>query len=142
MGMGKPVIVSNYAQFAELPDACCLKVSLGQDEEEKLLKAMLLLARDEGLRQEIGRNAYDYIHETHSLDASSRTYLDFLEEAASKGGSSFRTGITKRKEVREPLHRRLRWLLAYWLGKVRGLSMAQILAYLRMRLKKRTHPCA
>jgi glycosyltransferase involved in cell wall biosynthesis len=35
---GKPVAVSNYAQFAELPDACVFKVPLGGGEVERLVE--------------------------------------------------------------------------------------------------------
>jgi len=35
---GKPVAVSDYAQFAEFPDDCVVKVSLGQGEVEKLVE--------------------------------------------------------------------------------------------------------
>jgi glycosyltransferase involved in cell wall biosynthesis len=34
---GKPVAVSNYAQFAELPDDCVVKIPLGEGEVEKLV---------------------------------------------------------------------------------------------------------
>ena len=34
---GKPVAVSDYAQFAELPDDCVVKVPLGGDEVERLV---------------------------------------------------------------------------------------------------------
>lgn len=38
---GKPVAVSNYAQFAEFPDSCAFKVPLGGDEVEKLAEFFL-----------------------------------------------------------------------------------------------------
>ena len=35
---GKPVAVSNYAQFAELPDDCVVKIPLGEGEAEALIE--------------------------------------------------------------------------------------------------------
>jgi len=35
--MGKPVAVSNYAQFAELPDDCVVKIPLGEGEVDALV---------------------------------------------------------------------------------------------------------
>jgi glycosyltransferase involved in cell wall biosynthesis len=38
---GKPVAVSDYAQFAELPDQCVCKIPLGQGEKERLAEFFL-----------------------------------------------------------------------------------------------------
>src|SRR6185503_12035944 len=38
---GKPVAVSNYAQFAELPDDCVVKIPFGDDEVRKLTEFFL-----------------------------------------------------------------------------------------------------
>jgi glycosyltransferase involved in cell wall biosynthesis len=61
MGMGKPVLVSNVGQYAEFPDDCCLKVDLGESEEEMALAYLDALYRDPELRQQIGEQARRYV---------------------------------------------------------------------------------
>ncbi len=60
LGLGKPVIVSRAGAFAEVPDGCCAKVGLDEDEEELLLATLRALADDPGLRQAMGDNARRY----------------------------------------------------------------------------------
>jgi glycosyltransferase involved in cell wall biosynthesis len=43
---GKPVAVSDYAQFAELPDACVFRVPLGEGETERLVEFFLAALPD------------------------------------------------------------------------------------------------
>ena len=52
---GKPVAVSDYAQFAELPDDCVTKIPLGSGEVEALMKFFTADLRD------------DYIHVARHL---------------------------------------------------------------------------
>ncbi|NIO21227.1 MAG: glycosyltransferase [Candidatus Aenigmarchaeota archaeon] len=77
---GKPVIISNYAQFGEFPDDCAIKLDLGDHEEELLVEYMKYLVQDEGFRRKIGENARRYVHEHHSLEKSSKEYFGFIEE--------------------------------------------------------------
>jgi glycosyltransferase involved in cell wall biosynthesis len=78
MGMGKPVLVSNVGQYAEFPDDCCLKVDLGESEEEMALAYLDALYRDPELRQQIGEQARRYVQAEHAIERSAQTYLDFM----------------------------------------------------------------
>jgi glycosyltransferase involved in cell wall biosynthesis len=60
LGLGKPVIVTRAGAFAEIPDGCCAKVDLDEDEEELLVATLRALADDPGLRQAMGENARRY----------------------------------------------------------------------------------
>ena len=52
LAVGRPVIVSDYGQFAELPDGVAVRVELGEGESERLAVAVReLLGREEALRQ-------------------------------------------------------------------------------------------
>lgn len=84
MEAGKPVIISNYAQFSRFPDDCTVKIDLGSYEEDLLVEYMKHLMRDEELRRKIGENARKYVHEYHSLENAAREYSSFIEEVARK----------------------------------------------------------
>jgi glycosyltransferase involved in cell wall biosynthesis len=78
LGMGKPILISNVGQYAEFPDDCCLKVDLGEAEEDIAVEYLLLLARDPALGRQIGQQAQKYIQTFHAIERSARGYLDFL----------------------------------------------------------------
>ncbi len=84
MEAGKPVVISNYAQFSRFPDDCTVKVDLGSYEEGLLVEYMKHLMTDEELRRNIGENARKYVHEYHSLENAAREYTSFIEECAKK----------------------------------------------------------
>ncbi|HYU33810.1 MAG TPA: glycosyltransferase [Thermoanaerobaculia bacterium] len=80
LAMGVPAIVSDYAQFADLPREVALRVPLGEDEEEALA-AMLrdLLARPERLRA-MGEAARELIRSRHGPERSAAAVLEAAEE--------------------------------------------------------------
>lgn len=80
LGMGKPVIVSNLAAFAEIPDGACAKVDLDETEEELLLSYLRQLAADEGLRRSMGENARNLVA-PHTPAASARAYAEVVRQA-------------------------------------------------------------
>jgi glycosyltransferase involved in cell wall biosynthesis len=80
MGMGVPVIVFNYRQFAEIPDDCCLKIDLGDHEEQELTAALLQLAIKRDLGNSIGEKAREYVQNSCSLEDAARRYSDFIEK--------------------------------------------------------------
>lgn len=80
LGMGKPVIVSNLAAFAEIPDGACAKVDLDETEEELLLAYLRQLAADEGLRRSMGENARNHVA-PHTPAASARAYAEVVRQA-------------------------------------------------------------
>ncbi|MCX7919522.1 MAG: methyltransferase domain-containing protein [bacterium] len=77
---GIPTLVSNYRQYAEYPDNCCLKVDLAPNEEEHLVQLLRQLITDETLRHEIGSNARKYVLENCTLEIVAKEYIDFIEE--------------------------------------------------------------
>lgn len=82
MSMGKPVAVSNYAQYREYPDDCCLKINLGEEEEDMLFAQMYRLASDPALRAKYGQAARRYIQQYHSPERAARSYYEALKEVA------------------------------------------------------------
>ncbi|HYN22199.1 MAG TPA: glycosyltransferase family 4 protein [Thermoanaerobaculia bacterium] len=90
LGLGKPVIVSRNAAFAELPDDCCAKVDLDETEEELLFAYLRALAQDEPLRRRMGDNARRHARTHHSIDASARGYAQFIREVVEARPEPFR----------------------------------------------------
>lgn len=78
-GLGKPVIVSNAGAFAEVPDGCCAKVDLDEDEEEVLLAYLRALAADPALRRTMGDNARRHVA-AHTPEASAAAYAAVLRQ--------------------------------------------------------------
>ena len=65
MALGCPAIVSDYAQFADLPETVALRVPLGDDEADVLaVKLRELLAHPERLR-EMGAAAREHVRTRH-----------------------------------------------------------------------------
>lgn len=84
MEMGVPVIVSNYCQFAEIPDDCCAKVNIGKDELDNLCHAMGQLAASKWLRKGIGEKAREYVARNCTLEDAAKAYYDFIVEIYKK----------------------------------------------------------
>lgn len=82
LALGRPAVVSDYAQFAELPDDATVKVPLGDDEEKKLAQAVgELLAVPERL-EEMGRAARQMVKERHDPDTAARAIARACAELA------------------------------------------------------------
>jgi SAM-dependent methyltransferase len=85
LGAGKPVIVSDYGQFGDLPDEICLKVSPDpKQEEQDLVKHLRVLATRPQLRERLSRNAFSYIRENYDVERSAVQYLNFAQELIAK----------------------------------------------------------
>jgi glycosyltransferase involved in cell wall biosynthesis len=82
LGLGKPVIVSRTGWFAEIPDHCCIKVSLDSQEEDTLTAAMLVMAEQPELRQRLGDSARRHIATQHTLTGSGRGYTEAIQSFA------------------------------------------------------------
>ncbi|GAB4344550.1 MAG: glycosyltransferase family 4 protein [Candidatus Abyssubacteria bacterium] len=80
LGRGKPVIVSNYAQFAEFPDETCIKVDLGPNESDDLAERLLELSCDKELRRKIGEAARAHVGAYHSPREAADSIVKFIEE--------------------------------------------------------------
>lgn len=70
---GKPVAVSNYAQFAELPDDVVFKVPLGEGEVERLVEFFTADLPDPREQQRV------WLEENASLEKTVQGYLNALE---------------------------------------------------------------
>lgn len=80
MAAGQPTIVSDIGANRELPDSCCIKLPVDEDEEALLAKLLQLLAARSELRAQLGSNARQYVERHHSLDQAAKGYVSFLEE--------------------------------------------------------------
>jgi glycosyltransferase involved in cell wall biosynthesis len=92
MAHGVPVIIFNYRQFAEIPDDCCLKIDLGDNEKEQLTRVMIRLARDNVVRETVGRKAREYVVTNCSLEKTANDYYDFLLEVFAEAGGDVLNG--------------------------------------------------
>ena len=68
LALGRPAVVSDYAQFTELPDEAVLKVPLGGSASEPaaLAAAVRQLLDDPGRLSALGRGARDHIERHHN----------------------------------------------------------------------------
>ncbi len=79
LGAGKPVVVTDFGQFAELPDDVCLKVSAGPNEEKELYAKLRALAYRPTLREQLSRRAAQWIRSENEISRCAARYLDFAE---------------------------------------------------------------
>lgn len=75
---GKPVIISNVNQFREFPDDCCLKVEVGDREQDMILSHLIRLKRDPLLRKRLDENERRYIEENCSWEKVTKKYLEVI----------------------------------------------------------------
>jgi glycosyltransferase involved in cell wall biosynthesis len=80
LAMGVPAIVSDYAQFADLPHSVALRVPLGEEEADALAGLLRdLLARPERLRA-MGEAARELVRSRHDPAGSAEAVLDAARE--------------------------------------------------------------
>jgi glycosyltransferase involved in cell wall biosynthesis/SAM-dependent methyltransferase len=79
LGAGKPVIVSEFGQFGDLPDDVCLKVTAGPEEERELAARLRALACRPNLREGLGEQARNWIRENNDVKRCAARYLQFAE---------------------------------------------------------------
>jgi len=90
LGLGKAVVVSDTAAFAEIPDGCCAKIDLDATEEELLFVTLRALATDPELRRRMGENARRHIAAHHTLEGSAACYADFVRAMVEERPAPFR----------------------------------------------------
>ncbi|MFN8000655.1 MAG: glycosyltransferase [Acidobacteriota bacterium] len=90
LGAGKPVIVSDFGQFAELPDDVCLKVTTGPNEEHELYAKLRALAYRPTLREQLSQRARDWVRSDCDVRQSAARYLQFAEEIIRRAAVSSR----------------------------------------------------
>jgi glycosyltransferase involved in cell wall biosynthesis len=79
LGHGVPLIVSAVDAFSELPDSVAIKVPVGLCEVDSLIIALSTLARQEGLRLQMGRAARAYVADAHSPERAAEGYIRHIE---------------------------------------------------------------
>jgi glycosyltransferase involved in cell wall biosynthesis len=82
LAMGRPVIVSDHAQFAEMPGEIALRVPLGEGEVESLAGALRDLLAEPGRLREMGSRASEYVARAHDPAASARRIAEACAELA------------------------------------------------------------
>jgi glycosyltransferase involved in cell wall biosynthesis len=100
LSAGKPLVVSDYGWFAELPDEVVAKVAVDGWEVDMLTAVLDRLCADVSLRERLGRAARDYARREHGLDKVADLYAATLEQAA--GGEAVTAEVARR--VAESLH--------------------------------------
>jgi len=78
MSVGRPVIVSNQAQFAEIPDDACLKAEAGNGAEDSVLAHLLDMAAHPDKARQIGERARHFVERSHSLGQAAQGYWGAL----------------------------------------------------------------
>ncbi|HKX26383.1 MAG TPA: methyltransferase domain-containing protein, partial [Blastocatellia bacterium] len=102
LGGGKPVIVTDFGQFADLPDDVCLKVQLGPDEEKNLYGHLRSLAYRPTLRETMGQRAAAWARNHCEISRSAARYLTFMESIIAerrKSGRRRRSPLSDRELV-------------------------------------------
>ena len=82
MAVGRAVVVSDYAQFTELPDEVAVKVPLGDGEVEGLARALgEILGKRERL-EEMGEAAREFVRTRHDPSAAAAATVAACTELA------------------------------------------------------------
>jgi glycosyltransferase involved in cell wall biosynthesis len=80
MALGCPAIVSDYAQFADLPETVALRVPLGEDESEALAARLReLLGHPDRLR-EMGAAAREHVRTRHDPERAAAAVVEAVRE--------------------------------------------------------------
>lgn len=85
MGAGKPAIVSDFGQHADLPDDVCLKVPL-DNEEEILYQHLRRLAFQPVFRENLGNRAKNWTRRECEISRCAASYLTFAENLIQSRG--------------------------------------------------------
>lgn len=85
-GAGKPVITTDFGQFAEFPDDICLKVTPGPDEEKELYARLRALAYRPTLRERLSKNAMGWARRECEISRCAARYLNFAEKIVKEHG--------------------------------------------------------
>jgi glycosyltransferase involved in cell wall biosynthesis len=81
LSVGRPVIISNHAQFTETPDDICLKAGVGDDAEDSVLAHLLEVHAHPERARQIGERARRYIVERHSLEQAGQAWWDAIRDS-------------------------------------------------------------
>ncbi|MGE5233941.1 MAG: glycosyltransferase family 4 protein [Acidobacteriota bacterium] len=82
LAMGRPCVVSDYAQFAELPDAIVAKVPLGEGEVEAFAATAAELLGEPARRAAMGESARQHVRREHDPERAAERLLAACAELA------------------------------------------------------------
>ena len=82
LALGRPAIVSDYAQFSELPDEITLKVPLGEAEVAALAEAGGAALDDPAQLDKMGEAARDFVRENHHPPRAARKFAEACAQLA------------------------------------------------------------
>lgn len=80
LGYGKACILSNYQQFAEIPNSVCWKVDINEMEIPQLVAYLEELMRNPAARQQLGKNAHFFIKNYSSYKITAKLYRAVLDK--------------------------------------------------------------
>ena len=83
MGVGKPVMLSDQYAFSEFPDDCCVKISIGENEETELFEKLVYYIEHPDERLALGEQSRRYIQANHDIHDAARSYAQFAAELLS-----------------------------------------------------------
>ncbi len=84
LAMGRPVIVSAHAQFAEMPAEIAVRVPLGEGEVETLAGELRRLLAEPGRLEDMGRRARQHVAHHHDPARSARAIAEACAELAAR----------------------------------------------------------
>ncbi len=82
LAAGRPAVVSDYAQFADLPSEIAPRVPLGDAEPEALAALLRELLADPGRLRAMGQAAREHVRVRHDPARAARAIVDACEEFA------------------------------------------------------------
>ena len=82
LALGRPVIVSDYAQFTELPDPVAVKVPLGEGEVESLAGEVSRLLAEPGRLAAMVVASRDYVEQNHAPAKAAAAVVEACGELA------------------------------------------------------------
>ena len=82
LAAGRPAIVSDYAQFADLPEDVALRVPLGDEEPAALAALLRELLADPARLRSMGRAAREHVRRRHDPARAARAVVEACEEWA------------------------------------------------------------
>ncbi|QDL06636.1 hypothetical protein DP113_00765 [Brasilonema octagenarum UFV-E1] len=80
LSYGKACIISNYQQFAELPNSVCWKVDIDDLEVPQLVAYLEELMRNSAARKQLGKNAAFFAANYSSYQIAAKLYAGIIEK--------------------------------------------------------------
>lgn len=99
LGSGKPVLVSNYAQFGDLPDDCVVKIDF-EDEVGQIAAALERFHSDPAAAVALGERAVAFVQGRNVASRIGQLYFDFAMRVSKReAGARLPTDPARSAEV-------------------------------------------